>query len=88
MRQLAGQKWRETDLLFPSEVGTPEVGEMSVRLDEALTGLPTRQRAVAILVHGHGYSYAEVAEMTASSVAAVRSDLHRAMKRLRKQLET
>jgi hypothetical protein len=23
MRQLAAQKWRENDLLFPSEVGTP-----------------------------------------------------------------
>jgi integrase len=24
VRQLAGQKWRENDLLFPSEVGTPQ----------------------------------------------------------------
>ena len=26
MRQLAGQKWRENDLLFPSDVGTPAGG--------------------------------------------------------------
>jgi DNA-directed RNA polymerase specialized sigma24 family protein len=82
------QRRQRRRVVLPSETCTADVGEISVRLDEALTGLPTRQRAVALLVHGHGYSYAEVAEMTASSVASVRSDLHRAMKRLRQQLET
>jgi RNA polymerase sigma factor (sigma-70 family) len=81
------QRRQTRRITLPSENHDPDVGEMSVRLDEALVGLSSRQRTVALLVHGHGYSYAEVAEITESSVASVRSDLHRAMKRLRRQLE-
>jgi RNA polymerase sigma factor (sigma-70 family) len=57
------------------------------RLDDALDALPARQRTVAVLVHGHGFSYAEVAELTGRTVASVRNDLHRAMKQLRHRLE-
>ena len=62
-------------------------GEMSLRVDEVLLALPPRQRIAALLVHGYGYSYAEVADATGSSVASVRNDLHRAMKTLRQRLE-
>ena len=58
------------------------------RLDEALARLSPRQRVAALLVHGNGWSYAEVAEATSVSVGSVRNDLHRAMKQLRRQLET
>jgi RNA polymerase sigma-70 factor (ECF subfamily) len=60
---------------------------VGVRLDEALVALSPRQRAAALLVHGHGYSYAEVAALTGASVGSVRNDLHRAMKRLRARME-
>jgi RNA polymerase sigma-70 factor (ECF subfamily) len=58
-----------------------------VRLDEALVRLTPRQRAAVLLVHGHGYSYAEVAAMTGASVGSVRNELHRAMTRLRAGME-
>jgi RNA polymerase sigma factor (sigma-70 family) len=81
-------RWRRRRVLLPSEVGdTGDTGEMSGRLDEALVALSERQRAVVLLVHGYDYSYAEVAEMTGTSLASVRNDLHRAMKRLRAELE-
>jgi RNA polymerase sigma factor (sigma-70 family) len=81
------RRWRRPRVLLPSETGSPDEGEMSGRLDEALVALTERQRAVVLLVHGYDYSYAEVAEMTGASLASVRNDLHRAMKRLRAQLE-
>jgi RNA polymerase sigma factor (sigma-70 family) len=82
------RRWRTRRVLLPSEAGNPaDTGEMGGRLDEALVALPQRQRAVVLLVHGYDYSYAEVAEMTGASLASVRNDLHRAMKRLRAQLE-
>jgi DNA-directed RNA polymerase specialized sigma24 family protein len=79
------RRWRRR-VILPVEVPR-EPGEMSLRLDEALVELPPRQRVAVLLVHGYGYSYAEVADVTASSVASVRNDLHRAMKRLRRVLE-
>jgi RNA polymerase sigma-70 factor (ECF subfamily) len=78
------RRWRRV-IVFPAEVG--DAGEMGARLDEALVGLSQRERTVALLVHGYGYSYAEVAEVTCTSVASVRNDLHRAMKRLRRKLD-
>jgi DNA-directed RNA polymerase specialized sigma24 family protein len=53
----------------------------------ALVALSPRERTVALLVHGYGYSYAEVAAVTGSTVASVRNELHRAMKRLRRKLD-
>jgi RNA polymerase sigma factor (sigma-70 family) len=82
------RRWRRRRVWLPNEVGDAgDTGEMSGRLDEALVALSERQRAVVLLVHGYDYSYAEVAEMTGTSLASVRNDLHRAMKRLRTQLE-
>jgi RNA polymerase sigma factor (sigma-70 family) len=85
-RRLRHQTRRVT---FPSERRSDEsdTGEVGVRLDAALVGLSSQQRVVALLVHGHGYTYGEVAEITGASVASVRSDLHRAMKRLRQRLD-
>lgn len=81
------RRWRRlVDL--PREHNDVDTGEVGVQLHDALAGLLPRQRAVAILVHAYGYSYAEVAEMTGMSVASVRSELHRAMTRLRRRLES
>jgi RNA polymerase sigma-70 factor (ECF subfamily) len=58
---------------------------------EAVTGalaeLPLPQRAVVVLHHFEGLSYAEVADVTRSSVPAVRSHLFRARRTLGKKLE-
>jgi len=53
----------------------------------ALAALPLPQRAVVVLHHFEGLSYAEVAEVTRSSVPAVRSHLFRARRTLGKKLE-
>ena len=54
---------------------------------DALAALPFPQRTVVVLHHFEGLSYAEVAEVTHSSVPAVRSHLFRARRTLGKQLE-
>ena len=53
----------------------------------ALAALPFPQRTVVVLHHFEGLSYAEVAEITHSSVPAVRSHLFRARRTLGKKLE-
>ena len=54
---------------------------------DALAALPFPQRTVMVLHHFEGLSYAEVAEVTRSSVPAVRSHLFRARRTLGKNLE-
>jgi RNA polymerase sigma-70 factor, ECF subfamily len=53
----------------------------------ALAALPFPQRTVIVLHHFEGLSYAEVAEVTRSSVPAVRSHLFRGRRTLGKTLE-
>jgi RNA polymerase sigma-70 factor (ECF subfamily) len=54
---------------------------------DALAALPFPQRAVVVLHHLEGLSYAEVAEVTGSTVPAVRSHLFRARRTLGTTLE-
>jgi RNA polymerase sigma-70 factor, ECF subfamily len=54
---------------------------------DALATLPFPQRAAVVLHHIEGLSYAEVAEVTQSSVPAVRSHLFRARRTLGAELE-
>jgi RNA polymerase sigma-70 factor, ECF subfamily len=54
---------------------------------DALAALPFAQRTVVVLRHFEGLSYAEVAEVTRSTVPAVRSHLFRARRTLGKRLE-
>lgn len=79
------RRWgREVDL--PSETNGAEVAPGSAQLDEALARLNSRQRAIVMLVHAHGYSYSEVADTMGLSVATVRNQLYRGMKRLREEM--
>ena len=54
---------------------------------DALAALPFPQRTVVVLHHFEGLSYAEVAEVTHSSVPAVRIHLFRARRTLGKKLQ-
>lgn len=56
-------------------------------LHEALTRLRPHQRVAVLLAHAHGYSYAEVADLTGMTPDAVRNHVHRGMRRLRDLLE-
>ena len=82
-----------TDLLDePADPGTEPAAqaERNLAVDavtNALAALPFPQRAVIVLHHFEGLSYAEVADVTRSSVPAVRSHLFRARRTLGKNLE-
>jgi RNA polymerase sigma factor (sigma-70 family) len=52
----------------------------------ALERLKPRQRVAVLLVHGHGASYAEAADVLGVSVAAVTNYVHRGMRQLRRAL--
>jgi RNA polymerase sigma-70 factor, ECF subfamily len=88
-----GRAAERADLL--DEVADPVPGpaaqaERNLAVDavtDALAALPFPQRAVVILYHFEGLSYAEVAEVTRSSVPAVRSHLFRARRTLGTKLE-
>jgi len=81
-----------TDLTDLTDPGAGPAAQAERNLaGEAVTGalaaLPPPQRAVVVLHHFEGLSYAEVAEVTRSSVPAVRSHLFRARRTLGKKLE-
>ena len=70
--------------------GTAERVERNLTVDavtNALAALPFPQRAVIVLHHFEGLSYAEVASVTRSTVPAVRSHLFRARRALVTTLE-
>ena len=55
-------------------------------LARALMKLDDQQRVMVMLVHGHDWSYAEVAAVFDVNVTKVRNELSSAMQKLRKQL--
>ncbi len=72
-----------------SVAGPAEQTERNLTVDavtDALAAMPFPQRTVVVLHHFEGLSYAEVAEVTGSSVPAVRSHLFRARRTLGKKL--
>jgi RNA polymerase sigma factor (sigma-70 family) len=78
-------RWRR---LLPTEVARqPVEAAADPALHEALQKLPEMQRTVVVLIHGFGLSYADTATQLGLSEGAVRNQLHRAMTRLRAQLE-
>ena len=83
----------QADLLMDvtdSVAGPAVQAERNLAVDavtDALAALPFPQRTVVVLHHFEGLSYAEVAEVTRSTVPAVRSHLFRARRTLGKRLE-
>ncbi len=53
------------------------------KLSDLLRGLSVSQRTVVVLVHGYGWTHAEVAELLAVSSSTVQTHLERALARLR-----
>ncbi|GAA0706834.1 RNA polymerase sigma factor [Dactylosporangium roseum] len=60
---------------------------IAAAVTEAIDALPTAQRLALILHQFEGLSYSEIAEITGSTVAAVRSHLHRARRTLATTLQ-
>ena len=71
---------------FPPEQSSRDVTS-SVDLADAVARLGTNQRLCVLLIHAHGWSYREVADLLAISVDAVTNHVHRGLKRLRQLLE-
>jgi RNA polymerase sigma-70 factor (ECF subfamily) len=61
--------------------------EMSLKVAEAIAGLPPLQREALVLFEYEGISLNEIASMVGSDVGAVKARLHRARQRLRKRLQ-
>lgn len=62
--------------------------EQQDQIQYLLAQLPPLDRQMVILRYWYDYSYEEIAEMTKSTVSAVKSRLHRARTRMARHLET
>lgn len=73
------------------KVGFPRVSSempwVEPSLPEALSGLSERQRTAVVLVHGAGWSHAEVAMLMGLTRGAVHKHVERALVKLRGSLE-
>jgi DNA-directed RNA polymerase specialized sigma24 family protein len=69
-------------------VGAPvDPPEVEPELERALQHLPERQRVSAVLVHGYGWSHADVAALFGTTPSTVATHLARAMAQLRELME-
>lgn len=73
--------------LFPAEVPDAELPVGDPGLHEALSRLTPDQRAAVMLVHAHGYRYAEAADLLDIPISTLKNHLHRGSRRLRKIVE-
>lgn len=64
-----------------------ETGEDWRQMLEALAELPDESRCPLLLKHYYGYSLEEIAKMLSIPLGTVKSRIHNALKKLRKELE-
>jgi len=81
-RRVAGRK----TVLFPAD-SRGEFEWVEPGLSAALADLSEKQRLVVYLVHGHDWSFSEVAELLGISKGSVQKHMERGMTRLRRQLK-
>lgn len=74
-------RWRRRPT-FPPEV-TRGIADPEPGLAGALARLPEAHRIAVLLVHAHGWSYAEVANALGVEVSTVRNHVHRGLQKLR-----
>ena len=79
-------RWRRRVALVPAD-DRIEASLLDGEVFTALARLSHEQRVAVLLVHGYGYSYAEVASVLGVGVIAVNNYVHRGVARLRNQLE-
>ncbi len=60
--------------------------EVKMALSKALAGLPPRQRLIFVLKEIEGYKYLEIGEILSLPEGTVKSVMHRAVRKLRKDL--
>jgi RNA polymerase sigma factor (sigma-70 family) len=76
---------RRRPVVFPT-VSEERAPWVEPGLSAAVTGLPSRQRTVVLLLHGYEWTQSEVAEVLGISKASVQRHGERAMARLRRKL--
>lgn len=78
-------RWQRAPLL-PAEVHDVDAPLPDPDLRDALLRLTPDQRAAVMLVHAHGYRYAEAADLLDIPISTLKNHLHRGATRLRKLL--
>ena len=73
---------------FPSKFPERWHHDEDSSLFNSLSSLSEAQRVSVLMVHGHQWTYAEVAEALECSVSAVTNHVHRGLATLRRQLES
>ena len=82
-----GQVRRRRRAALPHEEPIDEMPEGEPGLHTALERLTDDQRVAVLLVHAHGYSYADAAAVLDIPVTTLRNHIHRGMTQLRRHLE-
>lgn len=72
---------------FPVEPIWHDAPHLPGDLFDALHRLKAAQRIAVLMVHGHGFSYRETADLLGVSDAVVRNNVHRGIHRLRSDLD-
>ena len=74
--QSAARRYRRRPLILPTEPRAHDgVTEREAALPSALARLSPRQRTAVLLVHAHGYTLGEAAELLGCSVSTLRNHL-------------
>ncbi len=84
--QSRSRRLRPRRALF-APLDDPAIPWVEPALGPALQALPARQRQVVVLVHGFGYTHAEVAELLHLSRSTVQNHVERGLTNLRRRLE-
>ncbi len=79
-------EWAEPVAPGPDPVELASRAEALVAVEEALRGVPAEQRAALLLRDVEGFSYEEIARITAVEVGTVKSRIHRARTAVRNVL--
>jgi RNA polymerase sigma factor (sigma-70 family) len=80
-------RWQRRTVTYPREPHVEDEPYLGGDVFDALKRLSADQRTAVLMVHGYGFHYREVAEVLGKSEAAVTSDVHRGMSKLRTLLE-
>ncbi len=89
-RRKAASRNRLTDALaaeadvFDASVAMPD-GEAAWDLPVMLAALSEEERAVMVMGYAYGYSHAEISQVTGMPVGTIKSHMHRAKARIRKE---
>ena len=80
-----GKRWSRLDVLVVEPLSSDKV--VDVDLQRALIHLKAPERVAIVLVHGHGYSYREAADVLDIPVTTITNHINRGSARLRQILE-